>query len=114
VLAVLDALSLRRPVLAGHSIAGEELSSMATRHPERVAGLIYLDAAYGYAFYDNDRGDLVLDLAALRQKLEQLKTGNGLRDTRPADQGSVANGAAPFRSPVRIRGTRACNMRSSR
>jgi pimeloyl-ACP methyl ester carboxylesterase len=50
VLAVLDFLKLNRPVLAGHSIAGEELSSIGSRHPERVAGLIYLDAAYRYAF----------------------------------------------------------------
>jgi non-heme chloroperoxidase len=52
VLAVLDALKIRGPVLVGHSIAGEELSSVGSRHSERVAGLIYLDAAYGYAFYD--------------------------------------------------------------
>ncbi len=52
VLAVLDALHIEKPVLAGHSIAGQELSSIGTRHPERVAGLVYLDAAYGYAFYD--------------------------------------------------------------
>jgi non-heme chloroperoxidase len=55
VLAVLDALKLSKPVLAGHSIAGEELSSVANRHPERVAGLVYLDAAYPYAF-DNGKG----------------------------------------------------------
>jgi non-heme chloroperoxidase len=47
-----DALKLRRPVLVGHSIAGEELSPVANRHPERVAGLVYLDAAYSYAFDD--------------------------------------------------------------
>jgi non-heme chloroperoxidase len=52
VIAVLDALKLNRPVLVGHSIAGEELSSVASRHPERIAGLIYLDAAYEYAFRD--------------------------------------------------------------
>jgi non-heme chloroperoxidase len=52
VLAVLDALKLNRPVLVGHSIGGEELSSVGSRHPERVAGLIYLDAAYSYAYYD--------------------------------------------------------------
>ena len=44
VLAVLDALALARPVLIGHSIAGEELSSLAARHPTRAAGLVYLDA----------------------------------------------------------------------
>jgi non-heme chloroperoxidase len=54
VLAVLDALKLERPVLAGHSIAGQELSSIATRHPNRVAALVYLDAAYQYAF-DNGK-----------------------------------------------------------
>ena len=51
VLAVIDALEISKPVLAGHSLGGEELSSIGSRHPERVAGLIYLDAAYSYAFY---------------------------------------------------------------
>jgi non-heme chloroperoxidase len=37
ILAVLDALKIQRPVLIGHSIAGEELSSIGSRHPERVA-----------------------------------------------------------------------------
>src|SRR6266436_4680436 len=49
VLTVLKTLKLERPVLVGHSIAGEELSSVATRHPETVAGLIYLEAGYPYA-----------------------------------------------------------------
>jgi pimeloyl-ACP methyl ester carboxylesterase len=44
VIAVLDALHLTHPVLAGHSIAGEELSYIGSRHLERVAGLVYLDA----------------------------------------------------------------------
>ncbi|HEX3582061.1 MAG TPA: alpha/beta fold hydrolase, partial [Thermoanaerobaculia bacterium] len=35
VLTVVDALHLSRPVIAGHSIAGEELSSIGTRHPEK-------------------------------------------------------------------------------
>jgi non-heme chloroperoxidase len=73
VLAALDALKLDRPVLVGHSIAGEELSSVGTRHPERVAGLIYLDAAYPYAYYDRSRGDGDIDLRVLERKLEQLK-----------------------------------------
>lgn len=45
VLAVLDALGLERPLLVGHSIAGEELSSLAARHPLRARALVYLDAA---------------------------------------------------------------------
>jgi non-heme chloroperoxidase len=55
VLAVLDALKLDRPVLVGHSLGGEELSSIGSRHPDRAAGLIYLDAGYSYAF-DNGKG----------------------------------------------------------
>jgi non-heme chloroperoxidase len=55
VLAVLDALKLKSPVLAGHSIAGEEMSSIASRYPGRVAGLVYLEAGYPYAF-DNGKG----------------------------------------------------------
>jgi non-heme chloroperoxidase len=74
VLAVLDALKIERPVLAGHSIAGEELSSVGTRHPERIAGLIYLDAANSYAFYDRSRGDWTIDLAELQRKLSRLQT----------------------------------------
>jgi pimeloyl-ACP methyl ester carboxylesterase len=82
VLAVLDALKLNRPVLAGHSIGGEELSSVGSRHPERVAGLIYLDAGYAYAYYDRSRGDLGIDLIDLRKKLEQLQPGKGPQDPR--------------------------------
>ena len=55
VLAVLDALKLKRPILVGHSFGGEELSSVATRYPSRVAALVYLEAAYPYAF-DNGKG----------------------------------------------------------
>jgi len=55
VLAVMDSLKLERPVLVGHSLGGEELSSVGSRYPERVAGLVYLDAGYQYAF-DNGRG----------------------------------------------------------
>ena len=76
VLTVIDALKLTRPILAGHSIAGQELSSIGTRFPNRVAGLIYLDAVYPYALYDPARGDLFVDLAELRNKLAQLAPGN--------------------------------------
>jgi non-heme chloroperoxidase len=57
VLAVMDFLGINKPILVGHSIAGEELSSVGTRHPEKVTGLIYLDAAYEYAFYNEKLAD---------------------------------------------------------
>jgi non-heme chloroperoxidase len=46
VLRVLDALKLERPVLAGHSVAGEELSSIGARHSGRIAASVYLHAAW--------------------------------------------------------------------
>jgi non-heme chloroperoxidase len=55
VLAVIDTLRLNRPFLVGHSFGGTELSSVASQHSGRVAGLVYLDAAYSYAF-DNGKG----------------------------------------------------------
>ena len=51
VLAVMQQLKIDKPVLVGHSLGGEELSSLGSRYPEKVAGLVYLDAAYSYAFY---------------------------------------------------------------
>ena len=72
VLAVIDALKLDRPVLAGHSIAGEELSSVGMRHPEKVAGLVYLDAIYQYSFYNPEIPDLSLDTATVRRDLDKM------------------------------------------
>lgn len=45
-LAVLDSLHLDRTSLVGHSVAGGELTGFASRHPDRVKRLVYLDAAY--------------------------------------------------------------------
>jgi pimeloyl-ACP methyl ester carboxylesterase len=65
VVAVIDALKLNRPILVGHSLAGAELSSVASGHPGRVAGLVYLDAAYSYAF-DNGRGSNIMEIQKLQ------------------------------------------------
>jgi non-heme chloroperoxidase len=77
VLAVIDTLKLDRPILVGHSIAGEELSSIGSRHPEKVAALIYLDAAYPYAYYNCAQGDLIIDAFDFKKKIDQLLPGSG-------------------------------------
>jgi pimeloyl-ACP methyl ester carboxylesterase len=41
---VLNALHLDHPVLAGHSMAGGELTTIGRQHSERISGLVYLDA----------------------------------------------------------------------
>jgi len=55
-LCVFDALKLVRPIVAGHSIAGNELSQLGIHHYDRIGALIYLDAlndgADDYTDYD--------------------------------------------------------------
>ena len=46
VVRVIDTLGLDKPVVIGHSFAGEELHVLGARHPGKVGGLIYLDAAF--------------------------------------------------------------------
>lgn len=75
VIAVLNTLKLDSPVLVGHSIAGEELSSIGSRHPDRVAGLVYLDAGYSYAYYDAALGDLNLDALDFEKKEDEFEIG---------------------------------------
>jgi pimeloyl-ACP methyl ester carboxylesterase len=72
VLAVMDSLAIRRPVLIGHSLAGQELSSIGSRHPELVAGLVYLDAGYQYAFFDSAHSAVQLSVRDTQRKLARL------------------------------------------
>jgi pimeloyl-ACP methyl ester carboxylesterase len=70
----MDALGLDQPVLVGHGRGGQLLSSIGSRLPEKVAGLIYLDAAYSYAYHDPSKGDYFIELNVLRRKLDQLNS----------------------------------------
>jgi len=69
VLAVFDSLKLTRPVLAGHSIAGSELSSIGSRHPDRVGGLVYFDAVSPYSF-DNGKGPSLEEFKEIDSQIE--------------------------------------------
>lgn len=75
VVAVIDALKLDRPVLVGHSFAGEELSSVGSRFSKKVAGLIYLEAAYGFAFYDRAHPDMEVEMNDLKSQIDQIEAG---------------------------------------
>ena len=77
ILEVIDHLHLQKPILIGHSIAGEELSSIGSRQPEKVGALIYLEAGYAYALYDQAHGDLMIDTIDLRMQLDNLLPGSG-------------------------------------
>ncbi|MGC3982383.1 MAG: alpha/beta hydrolase [Steroidobacteraceae bacterium] len=71
VLAVLDALKIRKPVLIGHSFGGSDISSVASRHPERIAGGIYLDCdEYAYSI---NRDELLYENPQWRRHLNELQ-----------------------------------------
>jgi non-heme chloroperoxidase len=50
VLRVIGSMAVDRPIVIGHSFAGEELHVLGARYPEKIRGLVYVDAAF-------DRGD---------------------------------------------------------
>ncbi|MDH3292175.1 MAG: alpha/beta hydrolase [Gemmatimonadota bacterium] len=43
---VMDSLGIERAVLAGHSLGGDEMTRFARAYRDRVAALVYIDAAY--------------------------------------------------------------------
>jgi pimeloyl-ACP methyl ester carboxylesterase len=75
VLAVMQALRIERPVLVGHSLAGEELSSIGSRFPDKVSGLIYLDAAASWAFYDPMQPQVEIEMNGIKKRIEEIEAG---------------------------------------
>ena len=97
VVAVIDALHLDHPVLAGHSIAGEELSWVGNHDPKKVAGLIYLDAGDYYGFYDQARGNSWIDMLQVKRRLDALRAGavydNAFVDGLRGERGATPSGS---------------------
>jgi pimeloyl-ACP methyl ester carboxylesterase len=52
---VLDTLGVERAMLAGHSFGGDELTRFASEYPDRVEGLVYIDAGYDGTLIDSLR-----------------------------------------------------------
>ena len=75
VVRVMDALSLKNPVVVGHSFAGEEMHVLGARYSNRIAGLVYVDAAF-------DRDDKFVEHEAASRALP------GPAGPKPADLAS--------------------------
>jgi non-heme chloroperoxidase len=75
VLAVMQALRIDRPVLVGHSVAGEELSSIGSRFPNKVSGLIYLDAVASWSFYDPATPQMEIEMNGIKKRIEEIEAG---------------------------------------
>lgn len=90
---VIDAAGLKNPVVAGHSFAGEEMHVLGARYPTRIAGLVYIDAAFDRGDDSDDQAfnavaktlpsaprpdkDDMASIAALRAHLERYGGGAG-------------------------------------
>jgi pimeloyl-ACP methyl ester carboxylesterase len=90
VIAVMDALAIKKPIVMGHSIAGEELSDLGTRFPNRLSALIYVDAGYWYAF---DSGNKPKDPVGTPPP--------GLPPLPPIDKAILEN-ARSFKGPIDV------------
>ncbi len=77
IVSVVDSLKIAPPVLVGHSIAGDELTAIGAQHSERIAGLVYLDAAA-------DPTDDYTELEALEHELPDSMRNSPEGGGRPA------------------------------
>jgi len=92
---VLDSLKIYAPVLVGHSMAGEEMTRLATEHPGRVAGLVYMDAAAD----PTDSPSSSSEYQDLLKKLpEPLRTppAPDLKSFQAYRESQIARGDPPF------------------
>ena len=75
VVRVMDAVDLKNPIVVGHSFAGEEMHVLGARYSTRIAGLVYVDAAF-------DRADRFVEHEAAAKALP------GPPSPKPADLAS--------------------------
>jgi non-heme chloroperoxidase len=58
-----------------HSLAGQELSSIGSRFPDKVSGLIYLDAATDFAFYDPAHPTITIEMNDIKRRIDEIEAG---------------------------------------
>ena len=81
VVRVIDAVGVKRPVIAGHSIAGEELHVLGSRYAAQIAGVVYIDAAFNRAGGSKDYDAVARKLPpAPRPEPADLVSFTALRD----------------------------------
>ncbi len=65
VVRAIDAVGVKKPVIIGHSLAGEELHVLGARYSAQIAGLVYLDAAFNRADGSEDYDAVARTLPSL-------------------------------------------------
>jgi pimeloyl-ACP methyl ester carboxylesterase len=69
ILEVIGALGMQRPILVGNSCGGGILHSLGAEHPDRVGGLVYLDAAEDPTLKLSDYGFVAVAQANLPKRV---------------------------------------------
>jgi pimeloyl-ACP methyl ester carboxylesterase len=89
--AVRRGLGLARFVLVGHSMSGAVLTTYAGRHPDTVAGLVYLDAAGDFHAYPADEVERSVEKArkATDAAARRAMFAGDLAAARPATREQV-------------------------
>ncbi len=65
ILDVIDALKMQKPILVGNSCGGDILHTLGARNPDRLGGLMYLDAAEDPTLTREDYGTPPFDTTRL-------------------------------------------------
>jgi non-heme chloroperoxidase len=68
ILEVITALDLKMPILVGNSCGGDILHTLGARNPERLGGLMYLDAAEDPTLTRADYEQAPVDMAQLQAR----------------------------------------------
>jgi non-heme chloroperoxidase len=74
----MSSLSCKRfgsSALLGHSLAGEDLSSIGSRFPNKVSGLVYLDAVASWSFYDPAHPQVEIEMNGIKKRIEEIEAG---------------------------------------
>ena len=69
ILEVIRALDIRKPILIGNSCGGDILHTLGAQHPDRLGGLVYLDAAEDPTLTNADYDLPPVDMANLPVKV---------------------------------------------
>lgn len=70
VLEVIAALGMQKPILVGNSCGGAILHALGAEHPDRIGGLVYLDAAEDPTLRPADYEEVPVDMANLPKRVE--------------------------------------------
>jgi pimeloyl-ACP methyl ester carboxylesterase len=88
VFGVITALGMQKPILIGNSCGGAILHTLGAQHPDRIGGLLYLDAAEDPTLMMSDYNSPPVDRAHLPQHVERKDPSRALpeAETRQLEQ----------------------------